>query len=165
MADQESPGLISGNEPVLKEMMVRLRARYGSELDTYNVPPPIFTVMRGEFMSYDPERAELRARFPILQEWLNPYGLMQGGMLAAAIDNTLGPLSMLVAPANVTRRMEIKYSQGALLGMEYLHVTARCIERDDRWLTMEAAARSPQGVLLARAKALHWILVQGTNHG
>ncbi len=165
MADQESPGLISGNGPILKVMMELLRLRYGPALDAYLVPPPAFTAMKGEFVSYDPQRAELQTKFPILQEWLNPYGLMQGGMLAAAIDNTLGPLSMLIAPANVTRRMEIKYSRGAVPGMGHILVNARCVERDDRWLTLEAAARSPQGELLARAKATHWVLEQGGEHG
>jgi len=34
---------------------------------------------------------------------------MQGGMIAAAVDNTIGPLSFLVAAPNVTRRLEMKY--------------------------------------------------------
>jgi hypothetical protein len=104
VADQESPGLISGNGPILKVMMELLRLRYG-------------------------------------------------------------PLSMLIAPANVTRRMEIKFSRGAVPGMGHILVIARCVERDDRWLTLEAAAHSPQGELLARAKATHWVLEQGGEHG
>jgi len=37
-------------------------------------------------------------------------------MVAAAADNTLGPLSVLVAPPNLTRRMEITYARPAGIG-------------------------------------------------
>ncbi|MEJ2010693.1 MAG: PaaI family thioesterase [Anaerolineales bacterium] len=146
------------SDMVPDELMRILRDRYGSALDRFLVPPPVFIAMGGEFVSFDAESELLEARFPVRREWLNPYGMMQGGMLAAAIDNTLGPLSMLVAPPNVTRRMEVKYSRAALPEMEYVLVEARCLERDGRWLRLQAVARSPKGELLARAKASHWIL-------
>ena len=68
------------------------------------IPPPVFTSMQGEFVDFDLEEGILVTRFPVRQDYLNPYGAMQGGMVAAAVDNTLGPLSMLVAPPNVTRK-------------------------------------------------------------
>ena len=143
---------------ILDEMMALLHERYGGELERYLVPPPVFLAMQGSFIRFDAVAAELSARFPILERWLNPYGLMQGGMVAAAMDNTLGPLSMLIAPANVTRRMEIKYSKGTRPAMEHLVVEASLLERDGRWLTLQALARSPDGELLARATARHYIL-------
>jgi acyl-coenzyme A thioesterase PaaI-like protein len=149
---------MSKEVPALEEMMRLLEARYGQDLARYRVPPPVFTAMRGEFVAFDSEQAVLSARFPVLQEWLNPYGIMQGGMLAAAIDNTIGPLSMLVAPPNVTRRMEIKYSRGAGQDLGYILVQARCVAQEGRWLTFSADARSPQADLLARVKSVHWIL-------
>jgi len=91
-----------------------LRRRLGDRLDDYLIPPPVFQTLRGEFLAYDPQAGLLRTRFPVLPEYLNPYGSLQGGVVAAAIDNTLGPLSMLVAPPNVTRRLEMKYSQAVI---------------------------------------------------
>jgi acyl-coenzyme A thioesterase PaaI-like protein len=53
-------------------------------------PPPVFESMQGEFLEFDEKDKVLKARFPILDTYLNPYGSMQGGMIAAAVDNVLG---------------------------------------------------------------------------
>lgn len=100
----------------------------------------------------------LTTQFPVLESYLNPYGTMQGGMVAAAVDNTLGPLSVLVAPPNVTRKLEMTYSRPATLDMGYILVTARLLERQERLLSFRADVRSPSRLRLARAKAVHWIM-------
>ena len=79
-------------------------------------------------------------------------------MVAAAIDNTLGPLSVLVAPPNVTRRLEVTYNRPVTLDMGCIVVDAKFLERQDRWLFFRATVRSREGLRLARAKAVHWIL-------
>jgi acyl-coenzyme A thioesterase PaaI-like protein len=135
-----------------------LKKQHGDHWDEYIFPPPIFTVMQGEFLDIDLENSVLSARFPVLESWLNPYGIMQGGMLATAIDNTIGPLSALVASANVTRYMELKFSHAVTLESEYVTVTARLVGRQDRWLTFKAQANDLRGKRLARARATHWIL-------
>ena len=132
--------------------------RLGERAREYLIPPPIFEAMGGEFLDYNAEAGWLRASFPILEAQLNPYGSMQGGMVAAAIDNTLGPLSMLVAPPNVTRRLALKYSRQATMEMGEIVVEARFLERDGRWLRFRAEARDLTGRVLARATAVHWIL-------
>jgi len=91
-----------------------LRDRLGDRVAEYAFPPPVFALMKGEFVELDLDAGLLSARFPVLESYLNPYGSMQGGMIAAAVDNTLGPLSVLVAPPNVTRRLEVKYGSGAV---------------------------------------------------
>jgi acyl-coenzyme A thioesterase PaaI-like protein len=114
--------------------------------------------MEGEFLEFDLDAGVLTAQFPVRESYLNPYGTMQGGMVAAAVDNTLGPLSMLVAPPNVTRRLEMTYSRPVKLDMEAILVEARLIERQDRWLFFRAEVRSRQGLRLVRSKATHWII-------
>jgi len=114
--------------------------------------------MQGEFLAYDAEAGTLTTHFPVLDHYLNPYGSMQGGMVAAAIDNTLGPLSMLVAPPNVTRRLEIKYSRAVTADLGHVLVEARFLERDGRWLHFKADVRDEGGALLARARATHWVV-------
>lgn len=114
--------------------------------------------MQGQFIELDLDTGSLTAQFPVLESYLNPYGAMQGGMVAAAVDNTLGPLSVLVAPPNVTRRLEMKYSRPVTLDMDYIVVQARLVERKDRWLYFKAAARSQKGLVLARSRATHWII-------
>ncbi len=135
-----------------------LKGRFGDQIDKYAFPPPIFVAMEGEFLELDLEAGSLTTRFPVLESYLNPYGTMQGGMVAATVDNTLGPLSVLVAPPNVTRHLEMTYSRPATLDMGYILVTARLLERQDRLLFFRADVRSPSRLRLARAKAVHWIM-------
>ena len=132
--------------------------RLGDRMGDYLIPPPVFVTMRGEFLTFDAQAGVLETRFPVLEEYLNPYGAMQGGMVAAAVDNTLGPLSMLVAPPNVTRRMQMKYSRQVTPDLAYITVKGKLLERKGRWLTFSAEVRDPGGALLARAQARHWIV-------
>ncbi|HBX71052.1 MAG TPA: PaaI family thioesterase [Chloroflexi bacterium] len=143
---------------ILEQIMAELRQSLGEHFDQFAFPPPVFAAMQGEFLAYGAENQALEVRFPVLESWLNPYGSMQGGMIAAAIDNTIGPLSVLLAPPNVTRQLDLKYSRPVLPDAAYLIVRAELEEREGRWLTFKAEARDPQGQRLARAKALHWIL-------
>ncbi|MBS3784702.1 MAG: PaaI family thioesterase [Anaerolineae bacterium] len=139
------------------EVMARLRDTVGDRIDTFALPPPVFATMEGEFVELDMHAGVLTARFPMRKAYLNPYGTMQGGMIAAAVDNTLGPLSMLVAPPNVTRRLEMTYSRPVTSDMPHIIVRGELLERDDRWLHFRADVRSPDGLRLARSRATHWI--------
>ena len=135
-----------------------LRGKLGERIDAYAFPPPVFTAMRGEFLKLDLSAGVLVAQFPVLESYLNPYGTMQGGMVAAAVDNTLGPLSVLIAPPNVTRHLEMTYSRPVTLVMGHIVVSARLLERKDRLLFFRAEVRDQEGLRLARAKAVHWIM-------
>lgn len=135
-----------------------LRQKYGDRLGGFLIPPPVFTSMEGEFITFDQEAGVLETRFPVLERFLNPYRSIQGGIIAAAVDNTLGPLSMLVAPPNVTRRLEIKYSSPITLDIDYFTVRGELIAREGQQLRLKADVRDPNGTLLARAQAMHWII-------
>lgn len=137
-----------------------LTAQLGDRVDNYPIPPPVFTAMRGQFLAFDLDEGWLTARFPVLETYLNPYGTMQGGMIAGAIDNTIGPLSMLVAPPNITRRLEVTYSRAVTPHVGTIVVTSSFLERNERWLHFRADARSEDGARVARAKATHWIVDQ-----
>lgn len=141
-----------------KALTTALARRMAGHQGKFRIPPPVFEHMQGEFLAFDEQAATLTTRFPVLEEFLNPYGILQGGIIAAAVDNTIGPLGFLIAPPNVTRRMEMKYSKAVTVEMGTITVTARLTERSGRRLSFSAEVRSPQGELLARAKAEHWIL-------
>jgi acyl-coenzyme A thioesterase PaaI-like protein len=142
-------------------MMAILRDKLGARAELYAFPPPVFVAMQGQIVTFDLEAGSLTARFPVRTSDLNPYGTMQGGMIAAAVDNTLGPLSVLVAPPNVTRRLEMTYSRPATPKMGHIVVTAELLVRQNRWLHFRAEVRDPADRRLARAKATHWILDEG----
>lgn len=141
-------------------IMAAIHKNLGSQLSQYRIPPPVFGFMQAEFVAYDPSRNALSVRFPILESYLNPYGTVQGGIIAAAVDNTLGPLSVLVGPPNMTRRLEMTYSRPISLEMAHFQVEARLLEQEDRFLVFAADVRDPNGNRLARARATHWILDQ-----
>lgn len=135
-----------------------LRNRLGDRLGEYVIPPPVFVAMQGEFLRFDLDDGSLTARFPVLGDYLNPFGAMQGGMIAAAVDNTLGPLSVLVAPRNVTRRLEVTYSRPITPDLGTIVVVGKLLERAGRRLFFKADVRDEAGVRLARAKAVHWVV-------
>ena len=149
---------MENEDSLTSEVIAILKSKLGDRIDQYAIPPPVFRAMAGQFVAVDLEAGTLIARFPVRESYLNPYGSMQGGMIAAALDNTLGPLSMLVAPPNVTRRLEITYSRPAKLDMGRILVDARMVERQGRWLFFRADVRSGDGLRLARSKATHWIV-------
>ncbi len=121
-------------------------------------PPPVFDALKGEVVEYNFESDTLINRFPVLPEHLNPYGTMQGGIIAALVDNTIGPLSLMVSPPNFTRQMEMKYSKPISPELGYVYVTAQFVEQKKRLLYFEAVVKSDSGERLASAKSVHWVI-------
>lgn len=121
------------------------------------LPPKCFFDMEAAFLRYISRKAIL-VRFPVLEKQLNPIGVMQGGYLAAAFDNTLGPLSYLAAqkPA-VTLDMSQTYLRGAKLG-DIIHCEAEVVTRGARTLYMTANAYDSRKKLIATAQTQILIL-------
>ena len=63
---------------------------------------------------------------------------MQGGMIAAAVDNIVGPLSMLIAPPNFTRNLEMKYKKAINSDLNYITVITKFVQKRKRFLYFEA---------------------------
>lgn len=129
------------------------------DLSRFEVPPPVFTAMGGEIISFDPGAKSTTCSFPIRADQLNPFGMMQGGIIAAAIDNTIGPLSMLVAPPSITRKLEVKYYKAVEPAAGEILVTARFTGQRKRFLYFEAEAENKnKSIKFASATAMHWML-------
>ena len=109
-------------------------------------------------MDFDLDTGFLKIKIPVLTEHMNPFGNMQGGMIAAAIDNTLGPLSMAVAPPNFTRHFEIKYRRAIPLETGYLYVTATLTGQRKQQLFFSATVADDEGNEFATAKSTHWVI-------
>ena len=131
------------------------------------LPPPVFEAMQTEVLDYRPGVPEthlgatMRARFPTLDAHQNPMGHMQGGMIAAAMDNVIGPLSYLVAPPSATAQMSVTYLAPVTPDLEYVEVTARLTHRAGRQLVFEATMAAPSGKTLAVAHATQTIVRRG----
>jgi hypothetical protein len=54
-------------------------------------PPPAATLLGWELVEVDPEAGTIEVAFTASEQFLNPVGAIQGGFLAAMLDDTLGP--------------------------------------------------------------------------
>ena len=54
-------------------------------------PPAAATTLGWELISVDPEAGTIEIAFSASEAFLNPAGTVQGGFLAAMLDDTLGP--------------------------------------------------------------------------
>lgn len=122
------------------------------------VPPPCFKEMQGEILEFDKETGRMVVHFPVLKKFDNAYGIMQGGMVAAAIDNTLGPLSLMIAPPNLTRTMELRFRRPVSADVDHFTVEGQLTKRQGRRLFFEAKAIDPDGKVLTTCKSFHWII-------
>lgn len=132
------------------QIFQQLQARFeGAPLQ---LPPPCFLTMGGEFLSFDAKAKRLRTRFPFKPEFTNPLGYMQGGLIVGAIDNTIGPLSFLVAPPSVTNQLNTHYIRPITAALSHFEVEAVVTEQTRRLLFIDATvwAGSKQ---LAQARA------------
>lgn len=145
-------------EKIPAKLLPLLEEKLQGRMDEIQFPPPVFEAMQGKVLDYDPETETLINRFPVLDEQLNPYGNMQGGIIAAAIDNTIGPLSMIVSPPNFTRYMNLKYGRVVSPDLAYINVTATFIKKNKRQLFFEAVVKDSEGNKLASAKSTHWVI-------
>jgi uncharacterized protein (TIGR00369 family) len=54
-------------------------------------PPPSAGLLGWELVAVDPEAGTIEVAFTATEQFLNPIGVIQGGLLAAMLDDTLGP--------------------------------------------------------------------------
>lgn len=129
----------------------RLVASVPEEL-RQRLPPPCLLDMQAEPVEYvDGER--LVMRFPVLERYQNPFGFMQGGYLLAALDNTIGPFSFLIAPPSVTGQITISYVRPVTPDQAHVTCIATVLERTRRTLYLTGRAVGDDGRLFAIAQA------------
>ena len=132
--------------------------RLGERMQEYILPPPSFEIMQCEIIEFNSDEKSMIVKIPVLETFLNPYGTMQGGMIMGAIDNALGPLSMLIAPKNVTRTMESKLLKPITMDLEYIYVKAILCEHKKRRLIFDIFVLDVDDNLHAKAKVTNWII-------
>jgi acyl-coenzyme A thioesterase PaaI-like protein len=54
-------------------------------------PPPVKELLGFRLIEIDPDQGTIEVAFTATEQFLNPAGTVQGGMLAAMLDDTLGP--------------------------------------------------------------------------
>jgi uncharacterized protein (TIGR00369 family) len=54
-------------------------------------PPPSAALLGWELVAVDPDAGTIEVAFTATEQFLNPIGVIQGGLLAAMLDDTMGP--------------------------------------------------------------------------
>lgn len=131
-----------------KEVMRELEALSYPEKMKLTIPPLVFLEMEGRFLDYV-SRKELTVAFPVPEKFCNPMGNMQGGIIAAAFDNTFGPLSFLAARGPTTTiDMNTQYIRAVPAG-DVLTIVARIVLRGFTTMYMTADGYNRAGKLVA----------------
>jgi acyl-coenzyme A thioesterase PaaI-like protein len=61
-------------------------------------PPPAAVTLGFQLVAIDPEAGTIEVAFNATERFLNPAGHVQGGFLAAMLDDTLGPALVATLP-------------------------------------------------------------------
>lgn len=93
------------------------------------------------------------ARFTVHRQHQGAPGLAHGGLLATAMDESLGFVNFLLRRPAVTARLEIDYRLPVPVGTE-LAVRAECVAVAGRKTWMRGAASLPDGRVAVGAAAL-----------
>jgi uncharacterized protein (TIGR00369 family) len=67
------------------------RGAFWDVLEGRRDPPPAAVLLGWKLVSVDPKAETIEVEFTATESFLNPAGDVQGGLLAAMLDDTLGP--------------------------------------------------------------------------
>ncbi|GIJ69632.1 PaaI family thioesterase [Virgisporangium ochraceum] len=116
--------------------------------------PPAARTLGWHLEEVDPAAGTIRVAFEAAPEFRNPMGNIQGGFLAAMLDDTLGPaLVATLEPTQFAPTLELKVSflrparPGRLVG------TGRVVHRGGTIAFLEGDLRDPEGKVVATATA------------
>ncbi len=150
------------NETIFKKMREELQKTIPEDSANQLVlPPPVFEALGGEIIDFDLEAQTMTNKYPVQTQFLNPLGFLQGGILTAIMDNTIGPLSMMLAPPSVTTQFNTSYLRPASAEDKFVLVTAQCTERTRRQLFFTATVRNEAGKTLTIGHSTHQIVQAG----
>ncbi len=121
------------------------------------IPPKVYTVMDAEVIDYE-EKRSLTIRFPVKDKYQNPLGHMQGGVIIAAIDNTLGLLSYLVAPPSATLQLNTQYVRPVTAEDQFIQVKAELVDKTRNLILMRAEVRNEADKLVAICQATQQVI-------
>ena len=96
----------------------------------------------------------IRVRFEARPEFTNPTGTIQGGFLAAMLDDTMGPIAALaLGGGGFAQTLEMKTSFLRPARPGPLHGEGRVVHRGRDILFLEARLLAPDGAVVATATA------------
>jgi uncharacterized protein (TIGR00369 family) len=116
--------------------------------------PPCAELLGLTLLNHNPAERWARFAFEGRPEFLNPAGFIQGGILAAMLDDTMGPTALLVSGGTVftaTISMNVSFFQPAKPGR--LFAEGRVLNMGKTIAFLEATLSDADGLKLASATA------------
>lgn len=121
--------------------------------------PPAAQLLGWTLLDVDPDAGTIRVRFGGTEQFLNPAGTLQGGLLSAMLDDTKGPAAMAFLGGNrLVQTLELKVNfirpgkVGPILGEGCVVLRGRDI------MFLEGALKNPDGKIIATSTATARIL-------
>lgn len=123
----------------------------GSALEAFPVPPCGRT-LGWKLVAQDTERGWVRIEFEARPEFVNPAGFIQGGFLAAMLDDTMGPAAVVKSEGRwFTASIDMNVSFLAPARPGKLFGEGRVVQLGKSIGYLEAELFDSDGKLLARA--------------
>lgn len=116
--------------------------------------PPVAQLLGWQLEEIDPSRGTIVVRYDARTEFTNPLGDIQGGLLAAMLDDTMGPALVATLPPGQfapTLEMKVSYLAPARVGPLWGH--GRVVKRGGTISFVEADLVDADGLIVARASA------------
>ena len=115
-------------------------------------PPPIARLLGWHILDARPETGWIRIGFQGRQEFLNPAGFIQGGILAAMLDDTMGPAVFAMTEGalyTATIDMNVSYLAPARIGL--VIGEGQVVQLGKTVAFLEAKLIDEAGAVIARA--------------
>lgn len=116
--------------------------------------PPVAELLGWRLLAADADQRPVRVGFLARAEFCNPAGFIQGGMLAAMLDDTLGPAVLVASDGALftsTINLNVSYLAPARPGE--IVGEARVVQLGKTVAFMEAKLSDVEGRVLATATA------------
>ena len=114
--------------------------------------PPARDLLGWKLIDFDREKGYIKVQYEATKTFLNPVGNVQGGILAAMLDNTLGSVCAIkLAPGQFSATLELKTSfvnsakPGPLFGEGYIVRWGKSV------CFAEGELKDAAGMLIAKA--------------
>ena len=128
--------------------------------------PPAAALLGFELLEIDPEQGTIRVKFQAKPGFANPVGNVQGGFLAAMLDETLGPaLVASLPPGAFAPTIELKVNYVHPAGIGVLIGSGRVVARRTSIAFLAGELHDEAGELIATATATARIVMNARGAG
>lgn len=116
--------------------------------------PPAAQLLGWTLQEIDPDAGTISVRYDAHDGFTNPMGIIQGGFIAAMLDEAMGPALVATLPPGhfaPTLEMKVSYLNPARVGLLWAH--GRVVKRGSTNAFVEADLFDEAGTLVARSSA------------